>query len=72
MKNDTEIKVLNKIISKSNLIDIFATQLQNATEQIKNTNDIETKNDIAFLASHKVQAEIDKLFIKCLKEYMKK
>lgn len=72
MENETEINVLNKIISKSNLLDIFITQLENATTQLKTITDNETKDDVIFLASHKVQMEIDKLFKKCLKEYMKK
>ena len=63
---------MNKIISKSNLLDIFSTQLEDVTAQLKTITDNETKDDVIFLASHKVQLEIDKLFKKCLKEYLKK
>ena len=72
LKNEIQINVLNKIISKSNLLDIFSTQLEDVTAKLKTITDNETKDDVIFLASHKVQLEIDKLFKKCLKEYLKK
>lgn len=72
IENATEINIVNKLISNSDIIKTFATQLENATTQLKNTQDKETKEDVIFLASHKVQMEIDKLFRKCLTKYMKK
>lgn len=72
IESETEINVLNNIISKSNLLEIFFTQLENAAAKLKTVTDNETKDDVIFLASYKVQMEIDKVFKKCLKEYMKK
>lgn len=71
IKNDTEIKVLNEIID-SDLIETFATQLENATAQLKTAQDKETKENITYIASCMLQREIDKLFRKCLTKYMKK
>lgn len=72
MENETEINVLNKIISKSNLLDVFAEQLENATTQIETAPDKETKETITYIASCMLQREIDKLFRKCLTKYKKK
>ena len=71
IKNETEITILNKLID-SNVIEIFTKQLENASAQLKDVNDKEKEDDIIFLASHKVQVEIDKLFRKCLNNYNKK
>lgn len=72
MRNETQIDIINKIISSPNILDTFATQLENASKQIKSTEDIESKETITYVASCILQREIDKLFRKCLKEFLKK
>lgn len=69
--NDTKIDVLNKIIN-SNLLNVFTTQLENATERLENITDKETKENIIFESSGIIQWEIYKLFRKSVNEYMKK
>lgn len=72
IEDDTEIDVVNKLISNYNVIETFSTQLKKASAQLENVTDKGTKDDVIFVASHKVQMEIDKLFRKCLTKYMKK
>ena len=72
MENETEIYIMNKIITDSNLIETFTAQIENATVQLQTTTDKEIGNAIITFASHKVQVEIDKLFRKCLNKYNKK
>ena len=71
MENETEITILNKLID-SNVVETFTKQHENASVQLKGVNNKEKESDIIFLASHKVQVEIDKLFRKCLHKYNKR
>lgn len=72
MENKTEIYVMNKIITDSNLIETFTAQMETATIQLQTTPDKEIENAIITFASNKVQVEIDKLFRKCLHKYNKR
>lgn len=71
MENETQIDVINNIISSSSLLETFVTQIETASAQIKNTQDKETKENITYIASCMVQREIDKLFRKYIKKYLK-
>lgn len=72
LDNNIKIDVLNKIISKSNLLDIFTTQLENAIVQIKDVTDKETINNIIFEYSCSIQREIYNIFKKSVNAYMKR
>ena len=62
INNETAIDVLNKIICNTNLIDVFVEELQNVSNQYKTILDKETRADVVYMSSAKVQREIDKLF----------
>ena len=62
INNKTAIDVLNKIICNTNLIDVFVEELQNVSNQYKTILDKETRADVVYMSSAKVQREIDKLF----------
>lgn len=71
IESETEINVLNNIISKSNLLEIFVSQLENAAAQLETAKDKESKETIIFIASCLMQREIDKVFRNCLSQYRK-
>lgn len=70
--NDTKINVLNKIISKSNLLDVFTAQIGNVTAQLKDVTDKEIKDNIIFDCSCSIQREIYNIFKKCVNDYLKR
>lgn len=71
IENETEITILNKLID-SNVVETFTKQVESVSALLKDVNDKEKESDIIFLASHKIQVEIDKLFRKYLNKYTKK
>ena len=70
--NELTIDILNSIISKSNLLDVFTAQIGNVTAQLKDVTDKEIKDNIIFECSCSIQREIYNIFKKCVNDYLKR